>query len=776
MVVSFNLPPSYDSATPDMSEEEPDKDEAPPAYSAADENTPCCRLSLHPLKSYDGLFVRVEPPEGSTDGHRAPVDITLVIDVSSSMSEVAPMPRDSNGQEREWTGLTTLDLCKHAAHAVIQALDGRDRLAIVTFAQRYQTVQPLRPMVEKEKELAWERVEGLNTGGQTCLWGGILEGLKQFRDDDDVGSARAMMVFTDGRPEGSGSSPSDGWLRGMRKLGKLPAAIHTFGFGYTLKAGLLQTIAGLGGGSYCFIPDIGMIGTAIIHATANLQSTFARKAVLSLTAPPDVGLEESWTDINRQPAQLLPDGRMRYTVDLKTIRYGQILHRHLRYGRNPEAIRGVIGTKPDLVVEATLEYHEGNQIHQVSTRVRLGKDMDTDAGACLSASDIAYHESRTQLAAFLSTLFLLDEGMDGYAPVGTSALPKARERLRDILQDLPAGRDEYRGEQRNIALVKDFRMPDDASTKAEVEQALAADAWNKWGKHFLPSLLFAYVHEMRMSFKDPGTQVFGGTLFQSLVDVLSTAFDTLPPPEVIQPSRRSGSRSRSTSRRSSPPRRQNIDMGELNKRQNTCFAGDTRVLLASSPADRATVAIRDLRAGAIVQTLRGPATVQALLKCHSDVPGGRTMCDLPVVADGHGRTRLRVTLWHPISLDQGATWHFPAMLAERGDGVIPHMSGEKDVYTVLLRRDGADDHPDRHSINVDGVWGVTLGHGLTESGEAAQAEDIRNHPFYGNHDAVVAGLDALPKGPDGVVLIDSTGAKRDKKTGMVVGFIADADK
>lgn len=475
--MAFKLALSTDSAATSMPEQEPDNNGPPPAYSVADEDAPCCGLSLHPLETCDGLFVKVEPPERSANGGRTPIDITLVIDTSGSMDTEAPMPRDSTGQQLERTGLTTLDLTKHTANAIIQALDGRDRLAIVTFDSYCETVQPLQPMIPEYKGPARERVNGLRANGETCLWGGICMGLKQFRDDDDVGNVRAVMVLTDGIPQGLGSSPANGWLKGIQQLGKLPAAIHTFGFGYGLKDGLLQTIAEVGGGSYCFISDIGMVGTAIIHATANLQSTFARKALLSLTVPPDMGLEESWADINRWLPQTLPDGREKYTIDLKTIRYGQPLHRYLRYR---------CGERADPVVEATLEYHEGREIRQVSAQ--LGTDSDTDAG--LSASDRAYHVSRTQLAAFLSTLFPREKGM--YAPVHESALPDARERLRNILQNLPASQDAYRNEARNVALLEDFRMPDGARAKAQVEQALVADAWEKWGKHFLPGLLFSY--------------------------------------------------------------------------------------------------------------------------------------------------------------------------------------------------------------------------------------------------------------------------------------------
>ena len=45
----------------------------------------------------------------------------------------------------------------------------------------------------------------------------------------------------------------------IQKMGSLPATIHTFGFGYSLRSGLLKSIAEVGGGNYSFIPDSGMI-------------------------------------------------------------------------------------------------------------------------------------------------------------------------------------------------------------------------------------------------------------------------------------------------------------------------------------------------------------------------------------------------------------------------------------------------------------------------------------------------------------------------------------
>lgn len=83
------------------------------------------------METAGGLIVKVQPPHNHPNPnlHHVPCDIVLVIDVSGSMSFDAPVPGD--GKER--TGLSVLDLTKHAALTILETMDERDRLGIVTF-------------------------------------------------------------------------------------------------------------------------------------------------------------------------------------------------------------------------------------------------------------------------------------------------------------------------------------------------------------------------------------------------------------------------------------------------------------------------------------------------------------------------------------------------------------------------------------------------------------------------------------------------------------------
>jgi len=79
----------------------------------------------------------------------------------------------------------------------------------------------------------------------------------------------------------------------------------------------------------------------------------------------------------------------------------------------------------------------------------------------------------------------------------------------------------------------------------------------------------------------------------------------------------------------------------------------------------------------------------------------------------------------------------------------------------------ADDVANDHAINVEGLWGAAMGHGLT-SESAAGKIDVRIHDFYGDWDAVAKSLDKLPK-HGGLALGDGT--TKDEVTGWSNGFL-----
>jgi hypothetical protein len=93
-----------------------------------------CEVSIYWPK-YNSLIIKVVPPtEPVANQRHRPVEIVLLIDVSFSMNELAPVPPSGEGEQSEQIGFTVLDLTKHAACTIAEGINEHDTLCIVTFS------------------------------------------------------------------------------------------------------------------------------------------------------------------------------------------------------------------------------------------------------------------------------------------------------------------------------------------------------------------------------------------------------------------------------------------------------------------------------------------------------------------------------------------------------------------------------------------------------------------------------------------------------------------
>lgn len=202
------------------------------------------------------------------DGPANPKKIVFVLDVSGSMSTAADPPG-------EQTGMTRLDVAKHAILTCITALRVGDEASVVTFSNSATVVFPMKPMTDGNKGLLKIELIKITEQGSTNIWDGIKTGFDQLTDFGTV------FLMTDGCPN---IVPPKGHMRMLRdyidKRQNLDVVLHTFGFGYQLDADLLYEMAKETQGSYAFIPDIGMVGTVFVHRMANELVTYLDKAWL----------------------------------------------------------------------------------------------------------------------------------------------------------------------------------------------------------------------------------------------------------------------------------------------------------------------------------------------------------------------------------------------------------------------------------------------------------------------------------------------------------------
>ena len=313
-------------------------------HNAKEEKDECGRWS--PIESLDPVRLVLTPGDISANGsptgrvfantmvsiippdctRRCPADVVCVVDVSGSMGGMASIPGAV-----EDSGLSLLDVVKHALKTVISTLQPTDRFALVSYSDVATVVFTLTPLNAPGKSRALALVESLQPEGLTNLWDGLLKGMEilSAAAAENPGKLRnaCVLLLTDGVPN---VVPPRGHLPMLKRYkdsngGFYPGIISTFGFGYNLQrceggiqvsvclyvcmyacnpflplltvmvdlydmlafcgsrpSDLLKDIAHEGGGMYAFIPDSGFVGTAFVNALANQLVSFGTRAFLTL--------------------------------------------------------------------------------------------------------------------------------------------------------------------------------------------------------------------------------------------------------------------------------------------------------------------------------------------------------------------------------------------------------------------------------------------------------------------------------------------------------------
>lgn len=438
---------------------------------------------------------------------------------------------------------------------------------------------------------------------------------------------------------------------------------------------------------------------------ANLQSTYANNATLKIRYPRTLELEAAdargLMAAGVHTAEFTEDGQEQTEA---TIHLGAI-----QYGQSRDLfIRAKNLSGLEGHVSATLTYSRMTPaVYALSA---------TDGGP-LAPAEEAYHVSRARVCAALGSIYLIDKVGEYYTPPLTDTERAAA--FSGLPETLPARG--FPDDPRNASLLAEL----DASTDGQVPLAASREYFSAWGVHYLLGLKSAHERQACNSFKDHGPLMYGAEspLFVKCRDVLDGVFDTLEAPEGSLGTTYTGPRDMSSYRSVSGP----------------CFAGETHVRVAGE----GVVRVEELRKGMVVATPLGERKVEAVLKTPVE---GQVVCRVGDVL---------VTPWHPVSKD--GSWVFPAEVTE--EGPVRYTGA---VYSVLLE----DGESAGHAIAVgnQGLWGVTLGHGVREG------EDVRAHAFLADHAAVKRELGALEKNgarDDGVVV--GGGVKRDEQ-GLVCGF------
>ncbi|KAL6047667.1 VWFA domain-containing protein, partial [Balamuthia mandrillaris] len=467
------------------------------------------------------VLISIQPQDSSTSSSsssstsRAPIDICCVVDVSGSMGTEATMKKADGGVERH--GLSLLDVVKHAVKTIVSALQPNDRLGLVVYSTEARTISGLTAMTEGAKQQVINKLEALTPEDTTNLWDGLQMGMDMLRKhatppQQEARSHRrlqAVLLLTDGLPN---ISPPRGELAMMKRymdqhgadLLRNSCSLHTFGFGYGINSQLLRDLAIEGDGSYSFIPDSSFVGTVFVHAVSNLLATMATGARLALEP---LGGQVGFVDGEQgiMGGHLCRAASWGVTVNLCSLQYGQSKDLVLR-------MKDVPAGGEEAFLSATLKYVP------VADGAEDGDAVEVRAEATPSSVapevELIVQRARLRLVEALSQAML---------DMKAGAEDSARARVKGLADSLELDNFQ-RSEPRLKALLEDV--------SGQVTEAFSRKDWyDRWGVHYLYSLIRAHQLQTCNNFKDPGVQFYGGGLFGALRDQIDDLFCKLPPPK-----------------------------------------------------------------------------------------------------------------------------------------------------------------------------------------------------------------------------------------------------
>ena len=667
-------------------------------------------LNFAPQCEYDevDIAVSISSPD-SVNTWRSPTDIVIVIDVSGSMSDIA-VTADA---ETANSTLTLLDIVKHAAKTVISSLNSYDRVAIVSFSDRAKIEYPLNFMTQGNKQPAIDAVSSLHAHGGTNLYDGLLRSLEllDVRKTGPSGpnlAVGSIILLTDGVPTAS-YLPPRGILAALRKFadgcgGHLPGIINTFGFGYNLESVLLKEIAEEGNGMYAFIPDAGFVGTAFVNCLSNVLSNVASNAVVKIQSNPNIVIDYEQCGFVNNSTNISDWG---FSFNVGTVQAGQSIDPILVKAYVP---RGYAGCP----IAATLSYDKCVARGERENITDTFEVISTLGGSDeLTRQEIKCIEYRIRLINNLTAVSRAD--------FDKAEVCRQNDALSaDIVQFIRTNRDVMIGMGPKPMRVSPYARISalNEDLMGQIKMALSREDWfNKWGKHYLPSLRRAHQLQQCNNFKDPGIQHYGGELCAKIRDFSEDIFLKLPPP--VPASARHNNHNTyahvsaplvGSSRQSQPASvAAPINMAAYNNRDAGCFHEHCLITMQ----DGSKKQCKDIKRGDI---LSSGDSVEGIFR--SDLSNVDNKIPLVHFEDNRNRGNpVMLTAYHPIRID--GKWQFPVDLVK--DVIDTPCTS---LFSFVLKNRTS-------SIVVNDIECITLAHGI-------ECDNVASHSFFGTEKIVEA--------------------------------------
>ena len=608
-------------------------------------------------------------PKDLSAGHLSQ-DIVLVIDRSGSMHSQVEA-KDRNGQNLE-NGLSIQDIVNHSAKTVVQTLDPQSRICIIKFDGTIDIVTPLMYATETNKVQIMTSIDSIKPDGQTNIWGAIEKALEILDTRADKSRNSAILMLTDGIPNISPAQGEVETLKKLRKTKNFTTPIYTFGFGYNLQPTLLYNLAKYSNGGNAHIPDGNMIATVFCNFIATILCSVVMNLQLHV-----IPKENNSACFNN-----LCVGDFAYTYDLINQKYIYDIGT-VQYQQERNVVLN-FEDKLDFIYYYTYT---------------IGGKLFTSRSVSVNANSIVH--------------YLTNENMNTHI-IRASAVEYIRKminanRINNLLST-QASYDELVKllEENKCAFSQSFvdgllkNIKGDFANIGQVKLAIDQKYFKRWGEFYLDQLSRSLNQQIKPNFKDEGC-MFGGAVFEALVDKSSDIFNNLKPPT---PSLIVHNTSPSTG---NVFYRSLSSMASYNDPRGGCVDSYCMITMFNGTSKR----LKDVKKFDIIKSIDK----------NNKIVGAKVLCVVETIIESGYRDYVSVngvliTPWHPIKFGlhgKEETWCFPGELFSTFK--FPSSS----MITLVLEN--------HHVMFIGGLKCITLGHNFTNHSKLI-------HPYYGTNKVI----------------------------------------
>ena len=602
-------------------------------------------------------------PQNLTCGHLSQ-DIVLIIDRSGSMNSQVEA-KDRNGQNLE-NGLSIQDIVNHSAKTVVQTLDAQSRICIIKFDNSIDIVTPLMYASATNKSQIMTSIDTIKPGGQTNIWGAIEKALEVLDKREDKSRNSAILMLTDGIPNVSPAQGEVETLKKLRKTKNFTCPIYTFGFGYNLQPTLLYNLAKYSNGGNAHIPDGNMIATVF----CNFISTILTSVVMNLQLHiiPNEANSATFSNLcvgdfafNYDPIN------QKYVYDLGTVQYQQERNIVLNYENK-------------LDFDYYYTYTIGDQaITSPTTSVNA-----TTITQFVTSPAINSHIIR------VTTVEIIRKMINANRINNLLSTQAAYDELVKLLEDNKC----VSSQPFVDGLLKNIKG--DFANIGQVKLAIDQKYFKRWGEFYLDQLSRSLNQQIKPNFKDEGC-MFGGQVFESLVDKSSDIFNTLEPPKpslVVQ----------NTSPSTGNVFYRSLSMASYNDPNGGCVDAYCMINMFNGTSKL----LKDVKKFDIIKSIDN----------NNNIVGAKVLCVVETMIVSGYRNYVNVngvliTPWHPIKYGlhgKNEDWVFP------GEIFSTYSLPSSSMITLVLEN--------HHIMFINGLKCITLGHNFTHHNKLI-------HPYYG---------------------------------------------